>query len=105
MSNQDNSIDKNVTDYKFSDIKIDPRFKIAKREMLISFAIQILFTIIMVGIAHIFGGRPLKEYTFILGMPSWFFLLLVAYLFCIVTVSYIVLYKFKNIDINDKLRL
>ena len=53
--------------------KPDPRFKIAHREALIGVALAIFNFIWWYGFAYGLGSRPPEEYTYILGLPDWFF--------------------------------
>ena len=51
----------------------DPRFKIAHKEALIGVALAIFNFIWWFGFAYGLGSRPPEEYTYILGLPDWFF--------------------------------
>lgn len=53
--------------------KPDPRFKIAHKEALIGVALAIFNFIWWYGFAYGLGSRPPEEYTYILGLPDWFF--------------------------------
>ncbi|MFC5589135.1 YhdT family protein [Sporosarcina soli] len=52
---------------------IDPRFKIAHREAWIGVALAIFNFVWWFGFAYGLGSRPVEEYTYILGLPDWFF--------------------------------
>ena len=51
----------------------DPRFKIAHREALIGVGLAVFNFIWWYGFAYGLGSRPVEEYTYILGLPDWFF--------------------------------
>lgn len=53
--------------------KPDPRFKIAHKEALIGVGLAIFNFIWWFGFAYGLGSRPPEEYTYILGLPDWFF--------------------------------
>lgn len=52
---------------------IDPRFKIAHREAWIGIGLAIFNFLWWFGFAYGLGGRPVEEYTYIFGLPDWFF--------------------------------
>lgn len=52
---------------------MDPRFKIAHREAWIGVALAIFNFIWWFGFAYGLGSRPVEEYTYIFGLPDWFF--------------------------------
>ena len=51
----------------------DPRFKIAHREAIIGIALAVFNFIWWFGFAYGLGSRPPEEYTYIWGLPDWFF--------------------------------
>ncbi len=51
----------------------DPRFKIAHREALIGVGLVIFNFLWWFGFAYGLGSAPVEEYSYILGMPAWFF--------------------------------
>ncbi|MGC4377552.1 YhdT family protein [Fictibacillus sp. Mic-4] len=53
--------------------RMDPRYKISNREALMGIGLAILNFIWWYGFAYGFGGKPVKEYDYILGLPAWFF--------------------------------
>lgn len=85
---------------KEKEFRNDPRFKICFKEMLLTYALQILFTIVVLGIAFIFGGKPLSEYSFILGMPSWWFAVLTTALLWIALVVFTSIKIFKDFKVD-----
>ena len=82
MNDAKKPIDPNSQDYDFKEIDVDPRFKVCLKEVFICFAVFALFSIAMIfSVFYIGGGNPL-EFTYTLGMPSWFFAVIVV---CIAT--------------------
>ncbi|MCG7343959.1 YhdT family protein [Sporosarcina sp. ACRSL] len=53
--------------------KPDPRFKIAHSEALIGVVLAIFNFIWWFGFAYGLGSRPPEQYTYIFGLPDWFF--------------------------------
>jgi uncharacterized membrane protein YhdT len=51
----------------------DWRYRISNREALMGVVLAILNFIWWYAFAFGLGGRPVKEYTYILGFPAWFF--------------------------------
>lgn len=77
---------KNDQDYDIKEVEVDERFVIAKKEMLIVFAVQLCYTFIMLIVAYTVGKGDPRNYNFILGMPAWWFyslLITVIFLFLI----------------------
>jgi uncharacterized membrane protein YhdT len=87
-------------DYSLKDIEVDARFVVAAREMYITYAFQILFTVVIIGIAFIFGGKSLAAYRFIFGMPSWWFGTVVASLGFLILLVFLSSRIFKDISIE-----
>jgi uncharacterized membrane protein YhdT len=80
--------------------EVDRRFSLCTRDMLISFAIQIAYMLIIIGCAYGLGGRPLSEYQFIFGMPSWWFLLLVILVCFICIIAFTCLKVFSHMSVE-----
>ena len=51
----------------------DPRFRIANREALIGIGLVLINFLLWYGTAYGIGSIPVAEYTYIWGMPAWFF--------------------------------
>lgn len=54
-------------------ISTDKRFIQANREAILSIALAVLNFIWWYAFAYGLGSKPVREYDYILGMPSWFF--------------------------------
>lgn len=77
--------------------KQDPRFKTAHKEAWIGVALAIFNFIWWFGFAYGLGGRPVEEYTYILGLPDWFFWSCVVG-FILMSIITVVLAKFVLTD-------
>lgn len=76
---------KNERDYDIKDIEVDERFIIAKKEMLITFAVQLSFTFLMIFTAYTVGRGDPRNYNFIMGIPAW-------WIYCLgITIGFLVL--------------
>ncbi|SFE17158.1 Uncharacterized membrane protein YhdT [Lentibacillus persicus] len=53
--------------------KNDPRYKIANREALIGVGLVIFNFVWWFAFAYGLGGKDPSEYTYIFGLPAWFF--------------------------------
>ena len=51
----------------------DPRYKVANKEALIGVGLVIFNFIWWYGFAYGLGSAPVEEYTYIMGLPAWFF--------------------------------
>ncbi|RFB19307.1 DUF997 family protein [Bacillus sp. HNG] len=51
----------------------DRRYKVAKKEALLGIGLAVFNFIWWFGFAYGFGSEPVSEYTYIAGLPSWFF--------------------------------
>lgn len=90
----------NDRDYDIKDVKVDERFLIAKREMLITFAVQVAYTIVMLVVGYSLGKGDPRNYTFIAGMPAWWFWALVITAGFLVVVYYLVRRVFKDMSVE-----
>lgn len=77
-------------DYDMKDIEVDERFVIAKKEMLIVFAVQLCYTFIMLIVAYTVGKGDPRNYNFILGMPAWWFYALLITVLFLILIHYLV---------------
>lgn len=80
----------------------DPRFKQCDKETWIMVGILILNILWWFAFAYGLGSRPPEEYTYILGLPAWFFLSCVAgYVFFTLLVWLAVRLFFKDIPLDE----
>lgn len=81
----------------------DPRFKIANREALIGVGLVLFNFIWWFGFAYGLGSRPVEEYSYILGLPSWFFYsCVVGFLIMVVLVIVVVKGFFVEVPFEDE---
>ncbi|GAB3420156.1 YhdT family protein [Flindersiella endophytica] len=80
----------------------DPRYAIAKRELLLALAYWAAFTIVVTTTAWLLGGgKEASELTFVLGFPAWFFWsVLVACVAFSVVPYFIVKYGFTDVPLS-----
>ncbi|OIJ19413.1 sodium:pantothenate symporter [Anaerobacillus alkalidiazotrophicus] len=76
------------------DKKNDPRFKIAHREALIGVGLVIFNFIWWFGFAYGLGSTPVEEYTYIFGLPAWFFYSCVVGLIVMIFLVIVIVKKF-----------
>jgi uncharacterized membrane protein YhdT len=51
----------------------DKRYKQSNKEALITLVLFILNFIWWYGFAYGLGSKPVEEYTYVMGLPAWFF--------------------------------
>lgn len=71
----------------------DWRYKIAHKEALIGVGLAVFNFIWWFGFAYGLGSRPVEEYTYILGLPDWFFYSCVVG-FVLISVIVVIVVKF-----------
>lgn len=71
----------------------DWRFKIAHREAWIGVGLALFNFVWWFGFAYGMGSRPVEEYSYIFGLPDWFFYSCVMG-FLVITVLVIVIVNF-----------
>jgi len=83
--------------------KEDHRFKIANREALIGVGLAIFNFIWWYGFAYGLGSKDPAEYTYIFGLPSWFFnSCVLGFIVMAILVTVIVKKWFVNIPLDDE---
>lgn len=83
--------------------KEDYRFKIAHREALIGVGLVIFNFIWWYGFAYGLGSKDPAEYTYIFGLPAWFFYSCVlGFIVMSILVTVIVKKWFVNIPLDDE---
>lgn len=80
--------------------KVDKRFDICKREMILAFVFQFVYMVAMNLIIFVWGGKSMSEYNFILGMPSWLFACFVVVVVFLIILAYLCFHHLKNISIE-----
>ncbi|MGD6857677.1 YhdT family protein [Bacillus infantis] len=80
----------------------DPRFKVAKREAWIGIGLVLFNFLWWFGFAYGMGSGPVEEYTYIMGLPAWFFYSCVAgFAVVFVLVWAAVKFLFKEVPFDD----
>lgn len=81
----------------------DPRYRVANREALIGVGLVLLNFILWYGFAYGFGSGPVEEYSYIFGLPAWFFYsCVVTTVVIFVLVVLAVVYFFKEVPLDDE---
>ena len=89
--------------YRFEDIPEDPRFKTCKKEALTVIGFWSLFVALTLIIMYTIGVQDPMEYTYVCGLPLWFFLVCLLILGCIGAVFFIVKRVFQDFSLDDEL--
>ncbi|MCT2536542.1 YhdT family protein [Aquibacillus koreensis] len=88
---------------RYTDFKEDPRFKIANREALIGCGVAVINFIWWFGFAYGLGSKPVDTYTYIFGLPAWFFYSCIVGTVVIIGVVILMVKKgFKDIPLNHE---
>lgn len=83
--------------------KEDHRFKIAHREALIGVGLVLFNFIWWYGFAYGLGSKDPAEYTYVFGLPSWFFYSCVlGFIVMSILVTFIVKKWFVHIPLDDE---
>ncbi len=83
--------------------KTDHRLKVANREALIGVGLAIFNFIWWFGFAYGLGDRTPEDYTYIMGLPSWFFYSCVlGFLIMVVLVIVAVKFWFTEVPLDDE---
>ncbi|MCQ1530729.1 YhdT family protein [Lutispora saccharofermentans] len=90
------------TNYDFKEIEMDERFIICEKEMKLVFIIQILFTVLSVAAAYLLGRGNPEDYTYIMGLPAWWFAVISISLIFLGTVIYITKFILVDMDLGDE---
>ena len=81
----------------------DKRFKIANREAIIGIILVLINFIWWYAFAYGMGSGDPRSYTYILGMPAWFFYsCVVGFIVIVVLVAFVVKFLFKEVSFEDE---
>ncbi|GAA0603716.1 YhdT family protein [Virgibacillus siamensis] len=81
----------------------DHRFKIANREALIGVGLVIFNFVWWFAFAYGMGGKDPSEYTYILGLPAWFFYSCVlGFIVMVILVTIVVKKWFTEIPFDEE---
>lgn len=83
--------------------KKDPRFRIAEREAWIGVGLVLFNFIWWFGFAYGMGSGPVEKYTYIFGLPAWFFYSCVAgFVIMVILVVLAVKLFFKEVSFDEE---
>ncbi len=81
----------------------DRRFKVANREALIGVGLALFNFIWWFGFAYGLGDRTPEDYTYVMGLPSWFFYsCVVGFLIMVLLVILVVKFLFTEVPLDDE---
>ncbi|QTM98270.1 DUF997 family protein [Sediminibacillus dalangtanensis] len=81
----------------------DPRFKIANKEALIGIGLVLFNFIWWFAFAYGLGGKDPSEYTYVFGLPAWFFYSCVAGVVVMaILVFFVVKRFFTDVSFDDE---
>ncbi|MEH7305343.1 YhdT family protein [Neobacillus drentensis] len=88
---------------KNSEYPRDKRFKIAHREAVIGIILVLINFIWWYGFAYGLGSAKVKHYTYILGLPAWFFYsCILGSIVIIILVIFTVKFLFKDVPFEEE---
>jgi len=83
--------------------KEDKRFLVAKREAIIGIVLVIINFAWWYGFAYGLGSKPVSGYSYIWGLPSWFFYSCVlGFILMVVLVFIVVKMFFKEVPFDEE---
>lgn len=81
----------------------DPRFKIAKREAWIGIILVIINFVWWFGFAYGLGSESVENYSYVMGLPAWFFYSCVGgFILMVLLVSFVVKVFFRDVSFEDE---
>ncbi|WP_377887594.1 YhdT family protein [Alkalihalobacillus sp. R86527] len=81
----------------------DPRFRIANREALIGIGLVLINFLLWYGTAYGFGSKPVEEYSYIWGLPAWFFYsCIIVTLVMLFLVIFSVTFLYKEVPLEEE---
>ncbi|KMM36832.1 sodium:pantothenate symporter [Alkalihalobacillus macyae] len=81
----------------------DPRYRVANREALLGVGLVIINFILWYGFAYGIGSKPVEEYSYIWGLPAWFFYsCIIGTVIIISLVILAVVFLFKEVPFDEE---
>ncbi|TKC16285.1 YhdT family protein [Robertmurraya kyonggiensis] len=81
----------------------DPRFKVANKEALIGIILVIINFLWWFGFAYGMGSESVENYSYIMGLPAWFFYSCVGgFILMVLLVIFVVKFFFKDVPFEDE---
>lgn len=100
MKEELKNADDHIRNYEFSEIEDDPRFLVINKEVKFAYILWTVFAILSLAAIYGLGGGDPVEYTYVMGLPLWFFAYLTIVIGFIVLITYVVKKKFRNMDLD-----
>ncbi|MEA4965562.1 MAG: DUF997 family protein [Oscillospiraceae bacterium] len=100
MSDVKKKIDPQSRDYDVKDVDIDPRFQVCRREFLFCCVIFVVFAAAMLFCVFVIGGGDPSNYIYILGIPQWYFAIVVVCVLTAVAVSILLDKCFRHMSLE-----
>lgn len=101
MTNNIGKTDDQSIDYDFAEIEEDPRFKIINKEAVIACIVWVIFAALSLAVIYGLGGGDPTQYSYVMGLPLWFFAYLAIVILFMVIIVYIVKYKFQDMTLDS----
>lgn len=89
--------------YDFKDIPDDPRFKICFKEAMMVIGFWWVFVIATLLIMYTAGAGDPGTYSYVCGLPLWFFLVCLLIFCCIGVVVFLVKKVFQDFSLDDEI--
>lgn len=81
----------------------DPRFKIANKEAWIGVVLVVINFVWWFGFAYGMGTGSVKSYSYVFGLPAWFFYSCVGgFLLMVLLVTLVVKFVLKDVPFEDE---
>ena len=81
----------------------DKRFKIAHREALIGIILVLINFIWWYGFAYGLGSAKVEQYSYIFGLPAWFFYsCILGFIVMVILVIFTVKFLFKDVSFEEE---
>ncbi|MCA1009149.1 YhdT family protein [Halobacillus halophilus] len=83
--------------------KEDARYRVANREALIGLVLVMINFALWFGFAYGLGSKPVEEYSYIWGLPAWFFYSCIAStVLVVVLVMLAVKFLYKEVSFEEE---
>ncbi|UOQ94496.1 YhdT family protein [Halobacillus shinanisalinarum] len=83
--------------------KHDHRFMIANREAIIGVALAVINFVWWFAFAYGLGSKPPEEYSYVFGLPAWFFYsCVVGFILIAALVIFVVKFLFVEVSFEDE---
>lgn len=100
MKEEFKGTDDQSRDYDFSEIEDDPRFLIINKEVKFAYVVWITFALLSLGAIYGLGSGDPREYSYVMGLPLWFFVYLMIVVSFIIVLTYVIRNKFQDMDLD-----